>query len=429
MTKVYVEMTADFLHPGHINILDEAKKYGEVIVGLLTDEAVAGYRRIPLLSYEQRKKVLENMRGVSQIVAQNSYDCLENIRKIKPEYIVHGDDWKTGFLSGVRARVIDALKEWNGKLIEPKFTEGISATDLIRKIRERGITPDMRRSRLRQLLGMRPLVRILEVHSGLSGLIVEKTKIEVDGRIREFDGMWESSLTDSTSKGKPDIGAVDVTSRIQTIEQILEVTTKPMIVDADNGGLKEQFVFTVRSFERRGISAVIIEDKIGQKRNSLLEEAEHIQDSIEDFCAKIRAGKESQVTDDFMIIARIESLILKKGIGDALKRTLAYIDSGADGIMIHSKEKSADEILKFCKEYRKFEKKVPLVVIPSTYSHIREKELQDAGVNIVIYANHLLRSAYPSMLRTAQIILKSERCYEAEEHCMPIKEILSLVPI
>lgn len=428
MANVYVEMTADFLHPGHIHILEEASKYGEVIVGLLTDEAVASYRRIPLLAYAQRKKILDNIKGISEIIPQNSYDCVENIKKIKPEFVIHGDDWKTGFLSSVRVRVIEALKEWNGTLIEPKFTEGVSATYLIRKIRERGTTPDLRRRRLKDLLEIKPLIRLLEAHNGLSGLIVEKTKIEIDGKIREFDGMWESSLTDSVSKGKPDIGAVDVTSRLQTIEQILEVTTKPMIVDADNGGLIEQFAFTVRSLERKGISAVIIEDKIGPKRNSLLEKAEHLQDEIDDFCEKIRSGKDAQATEDFMIIARIESLILGKGVEDALKRALAYIHAGAEGIMIHSKEKDGQEILAFCKEYARFGNRVPLVAVPSTYGHITENELKEAGVNIVIYANHLLRSAYPSMKKTAEIILKSGRCQEAEEYCMPIKEILSLVP-
>ncbi|MDO8509353.1 MAG: phosphoenolpyruvate mutase [Nanoarchaeota archaeon] len=429
MPSVYVEMTADFLHPGHINILCEAGKYGDVIVGLLTDNAVASYRRIPLLSYEQRKKILENIKGISQIVPQESYDCIENIQKLKPAFVVHGNDWKTGFLSPVRKKVIEVLHEWNGKLIEPQFTEGVSATDLINKIRSRGTTPDNRRKRLKELLQIKPLVRILEVHNGLTGLIVERTKIDVEGKIKEFDGMWESSLTDSASKGKPDTGAVDITSRIQTIEQILEVTTKPMIVDADNGGLTEQFAFTVKTLERHGISAVIIEDKIGAKRNSLFgTDVKQEQDSIEEFSEKIKVGKNSQATEDFMIIARIESLILKKGLADALERAKAYINSGADGIMIHSKEKNGAEILDFCKEYNSFHNKVPLVVVPSTYSHIKEKELEDAGVNVIIYANHLIRSAYPAMIKTAESILKNERAHEVEEHCMSIKDILNLVP-
>jgi len=341
---------------------------------------------------------------------------------------VHGDDWKIGFLSNIRGRVIEELKKWNGKLIEPRFTEGVSATELINKIRGRGTTPDLRRRKLRELLKIKPLIRILEVHNGLTGLLVEKTKIEENGEIREFDGMWESSLTDSVSKGKPDIGAVDVTSRIQTIDQILEVTTKPLIVDADNGGLIEQFVFTVKKLERQGVSAVMIEDKIGAKRNSLLENAKQEQDSVENFCEKIKVGKYSQVTDDFMIIARIESLILKNGLEDALERARVYINAGADGIMIHSKETDGKEIFDFCKNYMVFENKVPLVVVPSTYRHINEKEFENHGVNIVIYANHLLRSAYPAMLNTAITILKNSRCVEADENCMPINEILRLVP-
>ncbi len=429
MPSVYVELTADFLHPGHITIIHEARKLGEVTVGLLSDQAVASHRRIPLLSYEQRRLILENIKGISMIIPQDSFDCTENIKKLKPDYVVHGDDWKQGPLAAVRGRVIAALKNWNGLLVEPKFTDGVSATSLIQKIRNHGTTPDIRRGRLRELLAVKPLVRILEVHNGLSGLIVEQTKIEQNGSIKEFDGMWESSLTDSTSKGKPDSASVDITSRVYTIDQILDVTTKPMIVDVDNGGLPEQFVFTVRTLERHGVSALIVEDKIGMKRNSLLgDKVSQAQDDIENFCMKIQEGKRAQVTHEFMIIARIESFILKKGLQDALERAQAYINAGADGIMIHSKEKSAREILSFCIEYARFKKIVPLVAVPSTYTPITEQELQEAGVDIVIYANHLLRGAYPSMKKVAETILTYGRCHEAEEHCMPIGELITLIP-
>lgn len=427
---VYVGMSADLIHPGHINIINESRKLGDVVVGLLTDEAIASYKRVPLLKYKDRKKVLQNIVGVKRIIPQETLDYIPNLKKIKPCFVVHGDDWKTGVQREVRKRVIKVLGEWGGKLVEPKYTPEISSTQLINHVLEVGVTPSYRLKKFRRLIEIKPIVRILEAHNGLTGLIVEKTKLIRDGKVLEFDGMWESSLTDSTSKGKPDIATVDVTSRIQNIEQILEVTTKPMIVDVDSGGFPEHFVFTVKSLERLGVSAVIVEDKIGAKRNSLFgTDVKQTQDNIEDFCGKISSGKRSQVTNDFMIIARIESLILKAGMDDALRRARAYIDAGVDGLMIHSKEKKPSEILEFCKKYKKFEYKVPLVVVPTTYNQITEEELAEAGVRIVIYANHLLRSAYPAMVKTAELILKHRRSYETDKFCLPIKEILNLIPI
>ena len=429
MKKVYVAMGTDILHHGHINIIESARKLGDVTIGLMTDEALATYKRVPLLSYEQRKKIIENIKGVSKVVPQNSLDYEKNLRELKPDYVVHGTDWRTGVQKATREKVIRILNEWNGKVIEPEYTKDISATQLIERINGIGTTPEIRLKKLRKLIELKPIVRIMEVHNGLTGRIVEQTKIVEGDSIREFDGMWQSSLTDSTAKGKPDIELVDSTSRVQTIDQIFEVTTKPMIVDGDSGGLTEHFVYTVKTLERLGVSAVIIEDKVGPKRNSLFgTEVKQEQDSIENFSQKISAGKKAQVTDDFMIIARIESLILKRGLEDALKRAKAYIEAGADGIMIHSKEKDPKEVLEFCNEYKKFENRVPLVAIPTSYSQITENELIDAGVNVVIYANHLLRSAYPSMKKVAESILRNQRCHEANEHCMDIKEILNLIP-
>ncbi|MCK4330046.1 phosphoenolpyruvate mutase [candidate division WOR-3 bacterium] len=429
MKKVYVALSADLIHPGHLNIINKAKKHGEVIIGLLTDKAIASYKRLPFLSYEQRKIIVENIKGVSRVIPQETLDYIPNLKKIKPDYVVHGDDWRTGVQRETRERVIKTLKEWDGRLIEPKYTPGISSTKLNIGLREIGTTPEIRLKRLRRLLESKELIRILEVHNGLTGLIVENTQIFKNNVLKEFDGMWLSSLTDSTAKGKPDIGCVDLTSRMNTLNDILEVTTKPIIYDGDSGGLPEHFVFMVRSLEREGISAVIIEDKVGLKKNSLFgTEVEQTQDSIENFCRKINQGKKAQVTDDFTIIARIESLILKAGLEDALKRAKAYIAAGADGIMIHSKEKTPDEILEFCEEYKKFNNRVPLVVVPSTYNQISETELIKAGIRIVIYANQLLRSAYPAMVKTAKTILENERALECEEMCMSIKEILTLIP-
>ena len=422
-------MSADLIHPGHLNIINEARKLGDVIIGLLTDKAIAGYKRLPYLTFEQRKVIMENIKGVIQVMPQDTLDYTDNLKLVKPNYVVHGDDWKTGIQKKTRDRVIATLHEWGGELVEIPYTKGISSTQINQNLKEIGTTPETRMKRLGRLLEAKDIVRVIEAHSGLTGLIVEHTKIKVENQVREFDGMWASSLTDSTAKGKPDIEAVDLTSRLTNINDIMEVTTKPIIYDGDTGGKTEHFVFTVKSLERLGVSAIIIEDKVGLKKNSLFgTDVSQTQDSIENFCRKISVGKSAQVTNDFMIIARVESLILKKGMQDAVDRAKAYLKAGADGIMIHSKEKSPDEILQFCKEYQKFPDKGPLVAAPSSYSEIYEQELADAGVNIVIYANQLLRSAYPAMVATATSILEHGRSYESGQDSMPIKEILTLIP-
>jgi phosphoenolpyruvate phosphomutase len=427
--SVYVAMSADLIHPGHLNIIHAARELGEVTVGLLTDAAIASYKRLPFLSYEQRRVIVENIKGVSRVVPQETLDYVPNLRAFRPDYVVHGDDWRTGVQKETRARVIDVLGEWGGRLVEPTYTPGISSTQLNRWAREIGTTPELRLSRLRRLLYAKPLVRLLEAHSGLTGLIVENASVRVNDAPREFDGMWLSSLTDSTAKGKPDIECVDLTSRLTTIQDILEITTKPVVFDGDTGGIAEHFVYTVKTLERLGISAVIIEDKVGLKKNSLFgTDVAQIQASPAEFAHKIEAGKRAQVTDDFMIIGRIESLALKQGMEDALMRARTYISAGADGIFVSSKEKTPAEILEFAHRYAEIDNRVPLVVVPSTYSGVTEEQLMNAGVRVVIYANHLLRSAYPSMMRVANSILGSGRALEAEELCMPIDQVLSLIP-
>ena len=429
MKTVYIAMSADLITPGHVSIIQEARTMGDVVIGLLIDSAIAGYQRLPYMRYEERKVVLEAIVGVKEVVPQETLNCVPNLLKIKPDYVLHRDDWNTGVLRETRQRVIDTLNQWGGELIEPDPMPGITATALHHAIREVGTTPERRLSMLKRLLEARPLLRIIEAHSGLTGLIAETVSVESDNKVREFDGIWMSSLTDSTVKAKPDIEYVDMTSRMNTVSDILETTTKPIIFDGDTGGIAEHFVYMVRTLERLGVSAVIIEDKKGLKKNSLFgTDVVQIQDNIEDFAHKVSAGKRAQVTDDFMIIARIESLILKAGMDDALARAQAYIASGADGIMIHSKRPTADEVLTFCKEYEKFDDRVPLVVVPSTYAQTTEDELAEAGVRIVIYANQLLRSAYPAMVEVAKSILLHSRAAEAEEHCMFIKDIINLIP-
>ncbi len=424
--KIYVGMSADLVHPGHMNILKKAAKLGEVTVGLLTDKAIASYKRLPYMRYKQRKNVIENIKGVKEVIAQETLDYRPNLKSIKPDIVVHGDDWKEGIQSKTRQQVIDTLSEWGGELVEVEYTAGISSTQINNSLKEIGTTPDTRRSRLRRLIDVKPIVRIMETHNALSGLIVENIRSD-DGI--EYDGMWSSSLTDSTSKGKPDIETVDVSTRISTINEIFEVTTKPMIYDADTGGIAEHFAFTVRTLERTGVSAVIIEDKTGLKKNSLFgNEVKQTQDTIDNFYTKIKSGKAAQITDDFMIISRIESLILEAGMDDAIKRAKAYIGAGTDGIMIHSRQKEPTEILEFCNIIREYNENIPIIAVPTSYNQITAKELNQAGVNVVIYANHMLRAAYPGMINVAKSILDNDRSMEAEENLLSINKILDLIP-
>lgn len=430
MKTVYLGMSADLIHPGHLNIIKRAAELGEVVVGLLTDKAVASYKRLPYMTYEQRCEIVKSLKGVSRVVPQTTLDYVPNLLALKPDYVVHGDDWRNGVQQKTRARVIETLRQWGGELVEVPYTKGISSTMLHLAMKEIGTTPDIRLKSLRRLLSAKPLLRLLDTHNGLSGLIVENTKVDSGSGPREFDGMWASSLTESTVKGKPDIEAIDVSARMMTLNEIIEVTTKPIVYDGDTGGRPEHFFFTVKTLERLGVSAVIIEDKTGLKRNSLLgNDVPQTQDDIESFCAKISVGKKAQATSDFMVIARVESLILGKGVEDAMARAKAYLAAGADGIMIHSRMETPDEIFAFCEQYNKLECRKTLVAVPSSYSKVFEEELEAKGVNIVIYANQLLRSAYPAMLSAAKSILESHRSWECDSTMVSLKEITSLIPV
>ncbi len=427
--SVYLGITGDIIHPGIINIIKEGAKLGELTIGLLTDSAIASHKRLPYLSYEQRKQVVEDIKGVARVVPQEEWSYVPNLKKYKPAFMIHGDDWKNNYLSKIREECFEAVKEWGGQIVEIPYTQGINSTELFQMAKDIGTTPDIRRATLRRLIASKPIVRILEAHSGLSGLIVEHAEVMKEDGLHQFDGMWSSSLTDSTSKGKPDIEAVDLTTRMQSLTDILECTTKPIIYDGDTGGIPEHFVFTVRTLERNGVSAVIIEDKKGLKKNSLFgTEAKQVLATEEEFCEKISAGKRAQVTKDFMIIARIEEIIAGYTVKDALTKAFAAVRAGADGIMIHSKDKTGSDIKDFCTQFRKEYATVPLVLVPTTYNQFTEKELASWGANIIIYANHMLRSAYPAMKKCAETILKNERSLETNDICMPIKEILELIP-
>lgn len=422
-------MSTDVIHNGHIRIISQAAKLGELTVGVLSDEAIAQYKRFPLLRYEQRAEIIQNIKGVTHVIEQKTLDYTENLMKLRPDFVVHGDDWKTGVQANIRQKVIDVLNTYGGQLVEYPYFQSPEINILEKDVRRILGMPENRRGRLKKLLSMKPVISVLEAHSGLSGLIVEETKVEINGTVKQFDAMWVSSLCDSTMKGKPDIELVDNTSRLRTIDEIIEVTTKPIILDGDTGGKIEHFKYLVKTLERMGVSAIIIEDKVGLKKNSLFGvEANQTQAEIPEFCRKISEGKTALTTRDFMIIARIESLILEKGMEDAITRAHAYVKAGADGIMIHSRKKSPDEIFMFCRLFRETDKGTPLVVVPTTFNSVTEDEWMRQGVNIVIYANHLIRSAFPSMEKTAKLILQHGRCMEADELCMPIDRILRLIP-
>ena len=426
--KVYVGLSVDIIHEGHINILKIASKYGDVIVGLLTDEAIASYKNIPYLNYNRRKIIVQNIKYVKKVIPQNTLSYVPNLNLIRPDFVVHGDDWKKGVQKKTRDDVIKTLKKWSGKLIEPKYTKNISSTLIKNRILEIGISPQNRVSRLKRLISSKNIVRILESHNSLTGLIIENLKLEKKNKNLEFDGMWSSSLTDSATKGLPDNSSLSFSARISSLNDIMDVTTKPVVFDADNGGQIEHLPYLIRSLERSGVSAIIMEDKIGLKKNSLFKnQIGTKQDKPKLFANKIKKICNTRQSNDFMVIARIESFILGKGLNDALKRAEIYSKAGADAILIHSKEKNTKEIFSFAKKFRKNKYFIPLVSVPSTYSKVYEKDLIRNGFKLVIYANQLLRAAYPAMQNTAKTILKNSRAFEADKKIIPINEIISLI--
>ena len=429
MSTVYLSMSTDIIHGGHMNIIEKAAELGDLIVGVLTDDVVASYKRFPLLAYGERVKIIQGIKGVSRVVPQDTLSYRKNLEELKPDYLVHGDNWKEGFQSSVRAEAIEVLASYGGILKEFPYSSDAQYQRLEDASRDRLSIPDVRRSRLKKLLGMKTTVSAIEAHSGLTGIIAEKTQVLEEGKAYQFDAMWVSSLCDSTSRGKPDIELVDMTSRLRTIEEIMEVTTKPIIFDGDTGGLIEHFVYNIKTLERIGVSACIIEDKTGLKKNSLFgNEVVQTQDTIEHFCEKIRAGKKVLKTSDFMLIARIESLILEQGMDDALNRAFAYVEAGADGIMIHSRLKDPAEIFEFCEKFRAKDTTTPIVVVPTSFNGVTEEEWAEKNVNIVIYANQLTRSAFPAMQNVAETILKNHRAKEADDMCMSFKGIITLIP-
>ena len=426
---VYMCFSTDIVHSGHIALIKKAKHLGRLIVGVLSDEAVSSYKRYPLLPFTERKVMFENIAGVYKVVEQTTLSYKENLEKYQPMYVVHGDDWKYGFQKPVRDEVVSILASYGGKLVEFPYADDEKYIKLEKRVKSELSLPDLRRGRLKRMIDMKGTITAIEAHSGITGLIAEKTIVYQDGAAYQFDAMWISSLCDSTAKGKPDMELVDMTSRFRTIDDIMEVTTKPVIFDGDTGGMVEHFVYTVRTLERMGVSMVIIEDKTGLKRNSLFgTEVMQTQDSIPNFCEKIIAGKRAQKTKDFMICARIESLILEKGMSDALERAFAYVNAGADAVMIHSRKKEPSEVFEFVEKFREKEKVIPIVVVPTSFNTVTEEEFKRRGVNIIIYANQLTRTGFPAMQKAARIILENHRAKECDDMCMSIKDIITLIP-
>ena len=426
---VYMGFGTDIIHGGHIKIIKRAQRLGKLIIGVLSDEAVSSYKRIPLLSFDERKELLANIAGIYKVVEQSTLSYRKNLEKYRPNFVVHGDDWRTGFLKPVREEVVEVLASYGGRLVEFPYSDDKKYRILNERTKTEFSLPDIRRAQLKKILAIKGTITAIEVHNGLTGLIAEKTVVSSKNEPHQFDAMWISSLCDSTAKGKPDIELVDLTSRLRTVEEVMEVTTKPIIFDGDTGGFKEHFVYTVKTLERVGVSMIIIEDKIGLKKNSLFgTEVKQTQDDIESFCEKIAAGKSVQKTKDFMICARIESLILERGMDDAITRAKAFVGAGADAIMIHSRKKNPDEIFKFAELFRETDKTTPLVVVPTSFNTVTEDEFKARNFNVIIYANQLIRAAVPAMTNVAKSILENRRAKECDELCMPFKEIIRMIP-
>lgn len=431
MKKVYIAISSDIILPGHINIINEGAKYGEVTLGVLSDKAIASYKNLPLFEFEKRLLIFSQFKNVQKVVLQDEMDYTKNLMELKPDFVLHGDDWRQGPQKLIRQKVIETLSEWNGKLIEIPYTKDFDSIKTENLLTKGLKAPEYRRSLLKRLIKLKPYINSIEASNGLTGLIAENTRFtnQKNGFIKEFDSMWISSLCDSTFKGKPDIELVDLTSRLTTINEIMEVTSKPIILDGDTGGKEEHFIYNVKTLERIGVSAIIIEDKTGLKKNSLF--GTDVKQTLEDpfvFASKIKAGKKACITKDFLIFARLESLIAGYDIQHAFERAKIYVDAGADGVMIHSKEKHGNDIIEFMKKFREYSKDIPIIVVPTSYNHFTEEELYEKGATIIIHANHLLRSAYPAMVKTAETILQYGRSKEADQFCLPIKDVLRLIP-
>ena len=427
MPRGYVDMVGDLFHIGHLRQIQQAQQLGyEVVVGVHSDEDVASYKRLPIMTMSERVTIVSEMPNVLKVIPSAPLRITQEfIEEHKIDMVFHGHEAEEDYLYDHMYGIPKSI----GKFTRTARTPEISTTALIERVVSRESSAAWSRvSTLRDLLntrGKHRALRIMEAHNGLSGLVVE----HASAGGKSFDGMWSSSLTASVSKGKPDIEVVDTTARLQLVRDTMEVTGKPMVYDGDTGGAPEILAFTVRSLEDLGVSACIIEDKTGLKQNSLFgTDAVQVLENIDMFCAKIKAAAAARSNRKFMVIARIEALIAGLGEKEALKRAKAYIVAGADAIMIHSKESTFDEVRSFLRAYAKFSIKVPVVAVPTSYFHVTEKELFDEGVSICIYANHMLRASYPSMTTVAESILHHGTAAACHPSLMSVKKIITLLP-
>ena len=426
---IYLGLTADLIHAGHINIINEALKYGQLLIGLITDQAISKEKRLPLLSYFDRKALLLNIKGVKDIVPQEDWDYSINLQKYKPDFFIHGDDWNTSEYKIIKNNCINVLSAYGGKLIEIAHTPNINSDLVVDKIRKLKNVSSLRQNTLKRLLQSKSFIKIIEVHSPMSAMIIDNLKINNERGSNFFDGFWSSSLSDSTLFGRPDIESLDIASRLNMINNIFHATTKPLVMDIDTGGLLEHLEINIKTIEQAGVSAVVIEDKKGLKKNSLFgnEVIQH-QEDVKVFQEKIKLINTIKVNDNFLCIARIESLILDKGLEDALHRASSYVDAGADMVLIHSRKKTPDEVFLFANEFKRDHPNIPLACIPTSFYTVTEGLLQDKGFNLSIYANHLIRASYKHMEKIAKSILTYQTSQYIEEDIESVKDILNLIP-
>ncbi len=403
---VYVGMSADLVHPGHINLLREAASLGRVTVGLLTDRAISSYKRMPFLTFEQRRAVIEHIAFVTAVVPQDTLDYTDNLRLLRPDFVVHGDDWRNGVQAQTRRRVLDVLREWGGTLVEPPYTEGISSTALRMAAMDIGFAPGVRQRRLRRMLDCKPLVRVMQAHDGLSAHIVDRLEETTQGAPREYDAIWVDSLAGAPIRGKPDPLPFDLSSRLVTLHEILDATTKPLICNAGGAGHAAGVTAAVRTLERIGVSAIVIDTEVTDRRAvPAMAASAPPQDDMAAFIREIAAARDARVTPDFMIIARINDRTRDCGADRMMARAAAGVDAGADAVMCDSDPVNPDGIFDLCRRYRRLMNGHPLLVGLSGTEGLQEHDLASAGASMVVYTDTLLRAAREAMISAASQVL------------------------
>jgi len=419
---VYVGMVGDMLHVGHINILKTAARLGRVTVGVLTDRAVVGYKRLPLLAFEDRVRVVESIADVAAVVPQKTLSYVENLRALRPDYVVHGDDWRYGDqVSRARAEVIATLGEWGGELVEVAYTKGISSTAIHRSGAADALFSGTRQGRLRRLLAAKPTLRIVEAHSGLSAKIAAEVR-GPDGATG-FDAVWQSGLTDAIHRGKSDGGAVDRGRRLQAVEEILDAGPLPLIYDGRAAGRPETVFDLTRALDKAGVSALCLGDRSDPDRTGP-------EMSPAETVAQIEAVRAACPTGAVMAISRI--VVAAPGNGGsgaldrALDRALALLEAGSDAVMFDSAADTAEPILDIAARLRRQRRDVPLFAAQSDRWGAPIHRFENAGIDAVVYETHLLRATVAPMRRAATALL-AEGTGPAPD-LTPLPELRGLFP-